>query len=175
MTGDNLVLCVASYSEASAARKGLEALKGAEESGDFKVVGSVVIDRDAEGKVHVKESGHAEVGGGVGLGAIGGLVVGLFAPPLLLSTALGAGIGASIGALVKRHEEKELGVDLEQYLPANSSAVVAVVDDRYLDRVDRALADATAKVNKAIDSGDYEKLEKALSDAADKVASAAES
>ena len=115
------------------------------------------------------------MGGSAVLGGGAGLVVGLFAPPLLLATAVGAGIGAGIGALVKKHQEKQMGVDLEEYLPVGTSAVLAVVDDTYADRVDRALNHATKKVSKAIDSGDYDKLQKALDDAATDIGKAVDS
>jgi hypothetical protein len=46
-----------------------------------KVVGSVVVDREAQGKVAVDEQGGGEVGAGAGLSTAGGLVLGLFAPP----------------------------------------------------------------------------------------------
>ena len=55
------------------------------------------------------------------LGGTAGLVVGLFAPPLLAATAVGAGIGAVAGHLSKRHAEKKMGVELEEYLPPGSS------------------------------------------------------
>ena len=48
-------------------------------------------------------------GGGAVLGGTAGLVVGLFAPPLLAATAIGAGIGAVVGKLSKKHHEKEFG------------------------------------------------------------------
>ena len=112
------------------------------------------------------------VAGDATLGAVGGLVVGLFAPPLLAATAIGAGIGAGIGALKKRHEEKQLGVDIEEYLPPGSSAVIVVADDTYADRIDRALTKSSKKINKAVDSGDYEKLEKELEDAEKRVSKA---
>ena len=113
--------------------------------------------------------------GAAKVGAAGGLVVGLFAPPLLLATAIGAGIGAGIGALKKRHEEKEMGVDVDEYLPPGSSAVIVVVDDTYLDRVDKALAKSSKKVSKAVDSGDVEKLQKELDDADKRVSKAVDS
>jgi uncharacterized membrane protein len=115
------------------------------------------------------------VGGGTVVGAGAGLVVGLFAPPLLLATAVGAGIGAGIGELKKRHEEKELGVDVEEYLPPGTSAVIVVADDTYADRIDRALEKSVKKVNKAVDKGDYEKLEKELRDADKRISDAVES
>jgi uncharacterized membrane protein len=99
------------------------------------------------------------------IGAVGGCVVGLFAPPLLLATVIGEHIGAGIGVPLKRHEEKEMGVDLEQYLPAGTSAIVAAVEDIYADRVEKALTKAEKKIDKAVDSGDLDKLEKALADA----------
>jgi hypothetical protein len=66
---------------------------------------------------------------------------------------------------VKRHEEKKIGVDVEEYLPPGSSAIAVVIDDRYLDRVENALTKSTKKVSKAIDSGDYDKIKKAINDA----------
>ena len=85
-------------------------------------------------------------------------MVGLFAPPLLAATAVGAGIGALLGHFTKKHEEKELGADIDEYFPPNSSAVVVVVNDKYLDRVEASLAKADKNVSKAIDQDDYDKL-----------------
>ena len=176
MANENLSLYVASYADAAAAEADFRSLKDAEEAQDFAVLGAVVASRDDAGEVTVDEHGAASpVGGGTVLGAAGGLAVGLFAPPLLLATALGAGIGAAIGELKKRHDEKQLGVDIEEYLPPGSSAVIVVVDDTYLDRVDKALTKSTKKINKAVDSGDYEQLTKALQDADKNVSGAIDS
>jgi uncharacterized membrane protein len=163
MDADNLVLVEGSYADAGAAADDFKTLKAGEKDGDYDVVGAVVMNRDASGKVDVHEHGDKHVGGGATLGAIGGLVVGLFAPPLLAATAIGAGIGAVIGELSKKHQEKKLGVDVEEYLPAGSSAVVAVVDDVYADKVEAALVSSDKRLSKAIDSGDYDKLKKAIS------------
>ena len=104
-----------------------------------------------------------------------GLVVGLFAPPLLAATAVGAGIGAVVGKLKKKHEEKQLGVDVDEYLPPGSSAVVAVVDDTYADKVEAALVNSDKRINKAIDKGDYDELQKAIAQSSDEVTKAANS
>ena len=139
---------------------------------DAAVAAAVVLSRDAAGKAEVKEHG----GGLIArhqAGAIGGLVVGLFAPPLLLSGVIGAGIGAGVGAIEKRHEEKAIGVNAEEWLPPGSSAIVAVVDDLYLDRVDKAIGKATKKVSKAIDSGDYDAVVKAVNEGDEKIIEAA--
>ena len=128
--------------------------------------------RDADGKVSVDEHGTGQVKSGTLIGGGAGLVLGLFAPPLLAATAIGAGVGAIAGKLAERHEEKKMGVDLESYLPPDSSAIVAVIDDRYLDRIDAALSKAIKKVDKAIDKDDYEELQKAIDEGGADIAKA---
>jgi uncharacterized membrane protein len=173
MEEPNYILYVASYDEDAAASQDYEAIK---QLGETAVVSAVVLDRDADGKVTAKERGYASpVGGGALVGGGLGLVVGLFAPPLLLATAVGAGIGAGVGKILKRNEEKQIGVDAEEWLPVGSSAIVAVVDDLYLDRVDKAVAKAVKKTNKAIDKGDYDAVVKALNEGGDDIAKAVDS
>ena len=171
---ENLVLYAATYADGDSARADFDDLKAAE-GPDLLVVGAVVMSRDANGNVDVLEAGDGDTAAGAMLGGGVGLVVGLFAPPLLASTAIGAGIGALLGHLTKKHEEKELGVELDEYFPANSSAVVAVVDDVYLDRLEAVLGKASKRVNKAIDRDDYDKLVKAVSKSADQIDDALES
>lgn len=173
MTDPNYTLLVAAYGDdASAAAEDFKAVKGL---GDAAVVAAVVLSRDTSGEVKVEEHGGGLVGGSSALGAVGGFVVGLFAPPLLAATVIGAGIGAGVGAIVKRHQEKAIGVDAEEWLPAGSSAIVAVVDDLYLDRVDHAVEKAAKKLSKAIDKGDYEAVVKAVNEGDEKIIKAAES
>ena len=167
MADRNYVLLVAGYGDdTSAAADDFKTIKGLD---DTAVVAAVVLSRDSDGKVEVKEHGGGLVAGGTALGAVGGLVVGLFAPPLLLAGAVGAGIGAGVGAIAKRHEEKEIGVDAEEWLPNGSSAIVAVVDDLYLDRVEKAVDKAAKKVSKAIDSDDYDAVVKAVNEGDEKI------
>src|SRR5512137_2024472 len=63
-----------------------------------KYEGVVCITRDLEGNTSIEETDHMKRGGAKALGAAG-FVVGLFAPPLLLSAALGAAVGAGLGHL----------------------------------------------------------------------------
>ena len=172
MAEHNYILFVSSYADESSAADDFKAIKSMD---DAAVAAAVVLSRDASGKTEVKEHGGGLVAGGTKAGAIGGLVVGLFAPPLLLSGVIGAGIGAGVGAIAKRHEEKSIGVNAEEWLPPGSSAIVAVVDDLYLDRVDKAVDKATKKVSKAIDSGDYDAVVKAVNEGDEKIIEAASS
>ena len=170
MTDRNYTLLVAAYDDTASASADFQTIKGL---GDTAVVAAVVLERDSSGKVEVKEHGGGLVAAGSAVGAVGGFVVGLFAPPLLLATAVGAGIGAGVGAIKKRHEEKAIGVDAEEWLPVGSSAIVVVVDDLYLDRIDEAVGKATKKVAKAVDKGDYDAVVKAVNEGNEKIIEAA--
>src|SRR6476469_9180144 len=63
--------------------------------------------KDLEGKLDVQQTDHMVREGAAGLGAVG-LVVGLFAPPLLAATAVGAAIGAGAGKLLHRKTASKL-------------------------------------------------------------------
>ena len=73
------------------------------------------------------------------------------------------------------YQEKQLGVEMEEYLPPGSSAIVAVVDDVYADRVEAALVNSDKRINKAIDKGDYDELQKAIAESSDEVSTAVDS
>ena len=169
---DNLALYVATYDTADAATEDYKSLKAAESASDLEVVSSVVMHRGEDGGVEVDEHGTGHVAKGAWIGGAAGLVLGLFAPPLLAATAIGAGVGAIAGNIAKKRDEKQVGLELEEYLPKGSSAIVAVIDDRYLDRIDAALDKAVKTVDKAIDRDDYEELQKAISEGGDKIAKA---
>jgi uncharacterized membrane protein len=170
----NLSLYVAGYADATSARADFDDLKAAQ-GDDLAVVGAVVMSRDADGKVDVLEKGTGQVAAGSLIGGSVGVLVGLFAPPLLAATAVGAGLGALTGELTKKHQEKQLGAELEEYLPPNSSAIVVVLDNQYLDRVEKSLTRADKRVSKAIDSGDYDKLQKAFEKSGVEIQGAVES
>lgn len=169
---DNLTLYVATYDTAAAATEDYKTLTHAASEDDLEVVSSVVLRRGDDGRVTVDEHGTGQVAAGTWIGGAAGLVVGLFSPPLLAATAIGAGVGAISGKLAKRRDEKKSGLELEEYLPKGSSAIVAVLDDRYLDRIDAVLAKTSRKVHKAIDRDDFEELEKAIGEGGDKIAHA---
>ena len=169
MADRNYTLLIAAYDDEASASANFTAIKHVD---DVAVVAAVVLSRDADGEVAVKEHGGGLISRGTAIGAVGGLVVGLFAPPLLLSGIVGAGIGAGVAKIAKHHEEKKLGVEAEEWLPADSSAIVAVVDDLYLDRIDAAFEQATKKIGKAIDKGDYDAVVKAVNEGDEKIVDA---
>jgi arylsulfatase len=102
-------------------------LKLAEDK-EITVEGVVLVQKDADGEVQVKETGDhlgrkgAEIGGGVGL------VVGLFAPPLLAATAIGAGAGALVGKFAKHRLESGIAEKMDGASPDGAGGLIAVYE-----------------------------------------------
>ena len=94
---DQMDVLIAIYLFEDLARKDYDAVMDLVEEKEIDVQGVVLASKDAEGEMEVIEAGdHAVRKGATMLGGAG-LVVGLFAPPLLAATAVGAGIGAVAG------------------------------------------------------------------------------
>src|SRR6476661_6168923 len=110
-------LYVAAYSDSSTAQAEWNALKQLVADDVIKVEALALVNRDSDGKVHVKDTTN-EPGIGAVIGAVGGALVGLIFPPsLLASAALGAGVGAGAGAVIDRVTKREIKSDVEWAVP----------------------------------------------------------
>ena len=120
--------------------------------------GVVLVSKDAEGEVHVEETGDhlgrkgVKVGGGVGL------VVGLFAPPLLAATAV-------LGKFAKKRVASGIGEKMDEALPPGSAGVIAIYEHAQADLVDGALANAIRKSTAQIDKASAKELKDGLAEA----------
>ena len=94
-------MLLAAYLFVDPAQKDYDAVMQLVKDKKITVEGVVLASKDHADKMHIVEAGDhlvrkgAEIVGGVGL------VVGLFAPPLLAATAIGAGAGALIAKFAK--------------------------------------------------------------------------
>lgn len=95
---------------------------------------AVVVERDADGQVHLRQAINLTTAGALGGGFWGSLVGLLFLNPLL-GAAVGAGVGAASGAL------SDLGIndgflrEVGETLPSASAALCLLVRDATPDRV----------------------------------------
>ena len=127
--------------------------------------GVVLVTKDADGEVQVQETGDhmgrkgAKAGGGVGL------VLGLFAPPLLAATAVGAAVGGLAGKFAKKRAAAGIGEKMDDALPAGSAGVIAVYDPGDAVAVDGALANAIRKSTAQIDKASAKELKSGLEEA----------
>jgi uncharacterized membrane protein len=146
-------LYIAAYDDEDAAQADWDAIKGMADDKIITVDALVLVSRDDDGKIDVKDNFH-EVGAGTAIGAVGGAIVGLIFPPAFLASAVvGAGLGAGGGALLDRHHKKEIKADVENDLPPGSSGIVALFEERWVADVEKALAKASKVDKHEIDAG----------------------
>src|SRR6476659_2754670 len=113
MSDNQKDVLIAAYLFEDLAQKDFEAVLELAEQKAITVEGVVLVQKDEDGEVHVTETGDhmgrrgAKLGGGVGL------VVGLFAPPLLAATAVGAAAGAVLGKLARRRLESGIAEKMD--------------------------------------------------------------
>jgi uncharacterized membrane protein len=140
-------LYVAAYADPDAAQADWDDIKELAKDGVITVDGLVLVSRDLDGKIEVKDDAHS-VGVGTVLGAAGGLLIGLIFPPAFLASGVvGAGIGAGVGGLVSHHEKKEIKAEVADDLPPGSSGIVALFEETWASDIEKALPKAD-KVSK---------------------------
>lgn len=157
-------LYIAAYNDADAAQADFDALKELVKEGVIFTEVAVLVSRDADGTISVTENAH-EVAAGAMVGAVAGFALALIFPPAILaSTIVGGAAGAGVGKLISHGREKEIEKAADDVLPPNSSGIIAIFDEVWVPKVEKALAKAE-KIDK-------EKLEKdsveAVKDAANK-------
>lgn len=127
--------------------------------------GVVLVTKDADGEVHVEETGDhlgrkgVKVGGGVGL------AVGLFAPPLLAATAVGAAAGGLLGKFAKKRVSAGIGEKMDESLPPGSAGIIAIYDHGDADAVAAALGNAIRSSTAQIDKASAKELKAGLAEA----------
>lgn len=137
-----LDLWIATYPDAGVAEEAWNRLKQRVENEEMSVEALALVNRDQDGKIHVKDTKH-EGGIGAAIGAVGGAVLGLIFPPSLLASAVvGTAVGAGAGSAVDRVSKRQIKSDVEWAVPPGSSGVVVIFDEQWAGDVEQALADA---------------------------------
>jgi uncharacterized membrane protein len=124
--------------------------------------GVVLVTKDAAGEVTVEETGDHLGRKGLKAGAGVGLVVGLFAPPLLAATAVGAAVGGLAGKFARKRVQTGIGEKMDDALPPGSAGIIAIYDSGAADLVDKTLANAIRKSTAQIDKASAKELKTGL-------------
>jgi arylsulfatase len=162
---EQMDVLIAVYLFEDLGRKDYDAVMDLVGEKSIDVQGVVLASKNADGEMEVIEAGdHAVRKGATMLGGAG-LVVGLFAPPLLAATAVGAGIGAAAGKFAKHRLESGIAEKLDVVLPDGSAALIAVYDSDDADKVREAIPNAIRSSVAQIEGKDAKELKAGLEQA----------
>ena len=131
--------------------------------------GAVVVSKDLEGNLAVEQTDHMVREGAAGLGAVG-FAVGLFAPPLLAATAVGAAIGAGAGKLLHRKTESKLEQQAGATIPLGGAGLIVVYPHSAAGKVQPTVTRAVSKAVGEAEGHHVQALKAAIADAQQKMA-----
>jgi len=143
-----LQIIVAAFQEEDAADEALKTLKEAKREKLISIDNAAVIRKDEGGKLHIKETADMGGGKGAGVGVLVGGAIGLLAGPL--GVAVGSALGAAVGGVTaklydggfKDDRLREIGSSLQP----GTSAIVAVIEHRWVADLEKELAEEGADV-----------------------------
>jgi uncharacterized membrane protein len=149
---------IGSYNSVDDAQMDYTAVKQLYSDGVIDTYDAAVINKDADGNVHVSKHEKATQKGawtGVAVGAVVGV---LFPPSLIASAAVGGVAGGVIGHVwqgMSRGDMKDLGETLD----AGTAALVVVGKSSLSDKIAKATARAQKKAEKQlnVDAKDFDK------------------
>ena len=162
---DQLDVLISVYLIPELAKQDFDAFVGLIEEKTVTADGIVLVTKDADGEVTVEETGdHLGKKGAVAGGGVG-LVLGLFAPPLLAATAIGAGLGAVAGKFARKRLESGIGEKMDDALPPGSAGIIAIYEHDDADAVTAALKNAIRSSVAQIDKASAKELKAGLEEA----------
>ena len=133
---------VAGYQDIEEATKDFEALVALVKEKKVSIEGVILVTHEEDGSVTVQKTGDNLGRKGVRWGGGVGLAVGLFAPPLLASVAVGAVAGKVLGRFAGNKVQKEIHDKIGENLPPGSAGIIAIFDDEQRLGVEQALGGA---------------------------------
>jgi arylsulfatase len=162
---DQLDVLIAVYLIPDLARQDFDSYVKLVEEGTVSTEGIAVVTKDANGEIEVLETGDnlgrkgAKAGGGVGL------VLGLFAPPLLAATVVGAAVGGLAGRFARKRVQAGIGEKMDDALPPGSAGIITIYDHDDAEAVAGALSNSIRSSIAQIDKASAKELKAGLEEA----------
>lgn len=156
---------IGGYLSSDAAKEDYEAVKDC----GAPIEGAVVVSKDLTGELSIEQTDHMVREGAVGLGGVG-FVVGLFAPPLLAATAIGAAAGAVAGKALHQKSGKKIEEAAGDTIPLGGAGLIVAYERDHAAVVEPAVTRAIQKVVGEADGHHVAALKGALADAQRKMA-----
>ncbi len=160
---NNVFLFIGTYSEVADAKMDYEAVKELHREGVIGTYDAAVVDKDAEGKVHVhKHELPTQHGAWTGIAV--GAVIGLLTPLSIIGSAIAGGIAGGVAGHLwrgmSRSDMKELGETLDE----GQAALVVIGRSELEKQLEKATARAQKRIEKQLQV-DQKELEKELKEA----------
>lgn len=162
---DTIDVLIGGYLSKDAAEQDYNAVL--ECGGDLQ--GAVIVGKDLQGNLSVEQTDHMVREGAEGVGAVG-FAVGLFAPPLLAATAIGAAIGAGAGELLHHEVSKKLGEQAGATIPLGGAGLIVAYSHAEAEKVEPAVTRAVQKAIGEAEGRHVQALKGAIADAQQKIA-----
>lgn len=156
---------IGGYMSAEAAHEDYEAVLNC----GARLWGAVVVSKDLEGNLSVEQTDHMVEEGSGGLAAVG-FAVGLFAPPLLAATAIGAGLGAVGGKVLHKRTGSKIEQSAGETIPIGGAGLIVAYRHADATTVEPAVARALEKVVGQAEGHHVKALKGALAEAQKKMA-----
>ncbi len=146
---------VAAFADEDAAEKVLDGLKDARKEKLIGIDTAIIMHKDEKGKLHTREYKLTPTKGAIGGAIVGGILGVITGGAAMVVGAAGAGIGALIGKHEKnkRFAPKDI-TEISDALTPGSSAIVAVIEHKWVQQVEETLEAQGAEVVKAAIAAD---------------------
>jgi uncharacterized membrane protein len=140
MSSNAIQVFVAAYQSEDAAGAALKDFRAMNRAGSIELIDAAVAVHTADGKVKIEETADPSGKTWGKRGAIAGGVVGLIFPPSIIASALVGGAGGGIwGKLRDKGFKDEDLKAIGESLPPGSSAIIAIAEDRVVERLQQGL------------------------------------
>jgi uncharacterized membrane protein len=137
----DMELIVLAYNQEGKAREVLQAMKQLQKDRIISILNAAVLVKNKDGKTSLTETEDMDVKHGALFGAITGGLVGLLGGPsgVIVGAAAGAATGGVAARVMDMGFPDEYMRDLQQGLRPGSSAIVALVEDNWVERFAEAV------------------------------------
>jgi uncharacterized membrane protein len=140
MADNPVEVFLAAFDNEQQAGEALKEFRAMDREGSIELIDAAVVVRRADGKVSFEETADPSGKKWAKRGAIAGGVVGLIFPPsIIASTAVGAGAGGIWGKIRDKGFKDEDLKAVGESLQPSTSAIIAIAEDRMIERLQRGL------------------------------------
>jgi uncharacterized membrane protein len=159
MSDRPIQIIVAAFNNPDEAGAVMDDLKEGKREGLIGIIDAAVVVKNAKGKLKITDAKRRSRKGLVTGGVVGGIIGLVLAPPVTAIAAGGGVIGALMGKLRSAPLKAEMK-DLGSALQPNTSAIIAIIEHTWVEKLEAALMDAGAQlIRDAIKADIAEQLE----------------